>query len=489
MHMDAEIVVVGSGSAGAALAGRLAQAGRDVLLMEAGPDYGAFESGRWPAELLDVRRLATSHDWGYAHQRWTFERARVIGGCSSHNGAIAAVGHRRDYDAWGLPGWSAADVAPLFDRVSRQMRVRAYALSEVVPFHAQCLDAAQALGWRIASDLCDLDANDSFGLEMVNADGAVRWNAAFAYLDPARHLSNLRILDQVLVNRVVESAQRATVHASRRGEAITVSGDTVALCAGVYGTPAILQRSGIGDPALLNRLGIAVVANLPGVGANLHDHPMFHTDRTLGPQLQMWLDEVAKSGVLPEEQTLGKAISRQSLDGLYDLHVFPVIGSNQTSVLYGRATIEVACMTPRSRGALQITSRDPAARPLIDHAYLSDPEGHDLAVLRDGLERANELLDHPKVAGLVGRPITEGSTDNAIRAQVAHYYHPVGTCRMGHASDRYAVCDSSARVFGFNHLIVADASLMPQIPRANTNLPTVMIGERIASFLATNLSA
>ncbi len=168
MHMDAEIVVVGSGSAGAALAGRLAQAGRDVLLMEAGPDYGAFESGRWPAELLDVRRLATSHDWGYAHQRWTFERARVIGGCSSHNGAIAAVGHRRDYDAWGLPGWSAADVAPLFDRVSRQMRVRAYALSEVVPFHAQCLDAAQALGWRIASDLCDLDANDSFGLEMVN---------------------------------------------------------------------------------------------------------------------------------------------------------------------------------------------------------------------------------------------------------------------------------------------------------------------------------
>ena len=146
-------------------------------------------------------------------------------------------------------------------------------------------------------------------------------------------------------------------------------------------------------------------------------------------------------------------------------------------------------MTPRSRGALHITSRDPAARPLIDHAYLSDPEGHDLAVLRDGLQRANELFDHPKVAGLVGGPITEGSTDNAIRAQVTHYYHPVGTCRMGHASDRYAVCDPSGRVFGFNHLLVADASLMPQIPRANTNLPTVMIGERIASFLPTNLSA
>jgi choline dehydrogenase len=481
MDLETDVVVIGGGSSGAALAGRLAQAGKEVLLLEAGPDYGARQSGRWPPELLDVRMLATTHDWGYGHERWTFERARVIGGCSSHNGAIAAVGHRRDYDTWGLPGWTANDVAPIFERVAREMRVRAYQRHEVVPFHAQCLEAAEALGWPIASDLCDLDANDSFGLESVNADGAVRWNTAFAYLDPVRHLPNLRILDEVLVDHVVDA--HATVHAIRRGKRVTVHANTIALCAGVYGTPAILQRSGFGDPAMLNTLGIPIVIALPGVGANLHDHPMFHADRVVGRQLQTWLDDVAKTGVLPEEQTLGKVISGLSTDGLYDLHIFPVIGSNQTSLLYGRATVEVACMTPRSRGKFAITSRDPRAPPRIDHAYLSDPDGHDLAILRDGLRRANELLNHPRVAELVGAPITDGSTDAAIRAQVAHYYHPVGTCRMGRSGDPQAVCDASGRVFGSDHLVIADASLIPQIPRANTNLPAIMIGERIASIV------
>ncbi len=483
MDLETDIVIIGGGSAGAALAGRLAHAGKEVLLLEAGPDYGAFASGRWPAELLDVRRLATTHDWGYAHERWTFERARVIGGCSAHNGAIAAVGHRDDYDGWGLPGWAANKVAPIFERVARAMRVRTYQPGEVVPFHAQCLEAAAALGWRIASDFCSLGANDSFGLESVNADGAVRWNTAFAYLDPVRQRPNIRILDEVLVDRVVDGTPLATVHAVRHGETITIHANTIALCAGVYGTPAILQRSGLGDPVLLHALHIPVVAALPGVGANLHDHPMFHADRVVGPRLQTWLDEVAKTGVLPEEQTLGKAISKLATDGLYDLHVFPVIGSNQTSLLYGRATVEVACMTPRSRGTLAITGRDPAARPRIDHAYLSDPEGHDLAVLRDGLQRANELLDHPLVAHLVGQAITDGATDEAIRAQVAHYYHPVGTCRMGRSEDPYAVCDAAGRVFGTDRLVIADASLIPQIPRANTNLPAVMIGERIAELL------
>jgi choline dehydrogenase len=480
MHLEAEIVVIGSGSAGAALAGRLVQAGRDVLLLEAGPDYGAFDSGRWPAELLDVRMLATSHDWGYGQDRWKFERARVMGGCSSHNGAIAAVGHRRDYDDWGLAEWRATEVAPLFEIVARKMRVRTYTRHEAVPFHAQCLDAAEAMGWRIASDLCDLDANDSFGLESINAEGSIRWNAAFAYLDPVRDRTNLQILDRVLVDRITDDAAGATVHALRNGEQLTIHAGTVALCAGVYGTPAILQRSGVGDPTLLTKLGIPVVAALPGVGANLHDHPMFHADRAVGPRLQAWLDDVARTGVLPEEQTLGKAISTQARDGLYDLHIFPVIGSNQTSVLYGRATVEVACMTPQSRGQLRITSRDPTAHPLIEHGYLSDEAGHDLAVLRAGLERANTLLDHPILAALLGQPLTDGSSDAAIRAQVAHYYHPVGTCRMGTTGDPLAVCDATGRVHGLRNVLVADASLIPRIPRANTNLPAVMIGERIA---------
>ena len=478
--MEAEFVVIGGGSTGATVAGLLAEAGREVILVEAGPDYGASDSGRWPTELLDARMLATSHDWGYRSGRWNFERARVMGGCSAHNGAIAAVGHRSDYDAWGLQGWTGADVEPLFATVIERMRVRAYDRSEAVPFHEQCMDAAEAIGWRIASDLCDLDADESFGMETVNVSGTTRWNAAFAYLDPVRAMPHLRIVDEALVDRVVDGGDTAAVHAVRHGAPLVIRGGTVIISAGVYGSPAILQRSGIGDPALLTELGIPVVADRRGVGANLHDHPMFHVDRVVGQSLQRWIDEAAATGFLPEEQTLGKVTSSHSPDGLYDTHIYPVIASNQTSLMRGRATVEVACVTPRSRGAVSIVSRDPSAQPSIDHRYLSDPEGHDIGVVRDGLIAANRLIDHPVLAALLGAPITDGSTDEAIRSQIVHYYHPVGTCRMGSADDPLAVCDPEGRVIGAARVVVADSSLMPQIPRANTNIPAVMMGERIA---------
>jgi choline dehydrogenase len=479
--VEAEIVVVGGGSAGCAVAGRLAAAARDVVLLEAGPDYGPFKGGRWPRELVDARMLATTHDWGYASGRWTFERARVIGGCSSHNGAIAAVGHRLDYDSWGLAGWSGADVAPLFEQVIDRMRVRTYTRDEAGPFHARCLDAAEAAGWRMASDLCDLDANDSFGLESVNVVGTTRWNAAFAYLDPVRGTDELRILDHVVADRLDGTAGGPVIHAARRGEPLEIHAGTVVVAAGVYGSPAILQRSGIGDPRKLRAVGIEPVVELPGVGENLHDHPMVHIDRTVGRKLQRWLDEAAATGFLPEEQTLGKAISTHATDGLYDLHVFPVCASDQTSTLHGRIHVEVACMTPRSRGSLHVTGPDPAAPLAIDHAYLSDPGGHDLAVVRDGLRLADELVAQPHIAALVGDAISDTSSPEAVRGQVAHYYHPVGTCRLG--TDELAVCDERGAVRGVDGVFVADASLFPQIPRANTNLPAVMAGERIAALL------
>ena len=478
--MRAEFVVVGGGSGGCAVAGRLVEAGRDVLLVEAGPDYGPFDSGRWPGEFLDARMMPVeSHDWGYAAGRWRFERARIIGGCSAHNGAIAAIGQREEYTDWGLAGWTGDEVAPVFDRVVRRMRVRAYERHEAGPFHERCLQAAEALGWPIASDLCDLDAGPSFGLETVNVVGTTRWSAAFAYLDPVR--DRLRVLDEAIVDRFESTADGVRLHGMRHGEPFTVEAGTLVLAAGAYGSPGVLERSGVGDPAVLRAAGVEVVHALPGVGANLHDHPMVHADRAVGAQLQQWLDEASAAGYLPEEQTLGKFVSSHSADGRYDLHVFPVCASDQTSVLFGKVHIEVSCVNPRSRGMVHITSPHPEAHPFLDHRYLSDPDGHDLGVMRDGIALAEQLFSQPQLASVLGQRITDMTTDAAFHDTVAHYYHPAGSCAMGEGP--LAVVDARGRLHGVPNVRVADASIMPRISRANTNLPTVMIGERIADFV------
>jgi choline dehydrogenase len=485
--LETEFAVVGGGSSGAVVAARLVEAGRTVVLLEAGPDHGPLAGGRWPLELVDARMLATTHDWGFAGGRWTFERARVIGGCSAHNGAIAAVGHRSDYDSWGLPGWSGVEVEPYFERALAAMRVRAYRDDEAGPFHARCLEAARRLGWPIASDLCDLDAGESFGLETVNVVGTTRWNTAFSHLDPVRESELLTIVDEVLVDRVVPGPTGPTVHGCRHDEPFTVRATTVVVAAGVYGTPAILQRSGVGPAAVLRSAGVDVRVDLPGVGAGLHDHPMVHAARRVGPQLQEWLDEAAATGFLPEEQTLGKFRSPIAVrDGSpYDLHVFPVCASDQTSFLHGRVHVEVACMDPRSRGSVSISSPDPRVLPMVDHRYLSDPEGHDIAVLRHGLGIAEELLSQEPLRGILGEPLDVVEDDAGLRASVAHYYHPVGTCRMGSPADSGAVCDADGSVRGVDRVFVADVSLMPMIPRANTNVPAVMIGERLADLFIT----
>jgi choline dehydrogenase len=487
-RLGCDVLVVGGGSGGCVVAGRLAaESDACVILVEAGPDYGARTSGLWPADLLDGGALVTSHEWGYdsgpleGREPIAFQRARVIGGCSSHNGCVVAVGCPEDYDRWAaLTGdgrWSSASVRPALARALERMRVRTYSEAEVGPFHRACLDAAASLGVARADDLDDLDGGVGFGIEPVNIEAGVRFNASFAYVDPARGRDNLTILDRAICARVAQTGAGLEVTVLRDGEEVRIEAGRVVLAAGAYGTPAILQRSGIGDPSLLRAAGIEPLVDLPGVGRNLHDHPLAEVEFAGSEHLERLLAESAAVRFTPEEQTLGKLRSSRAT-GPYDLHVFPV-AAHEHSLLAGRVALAVSAMEPLSRGSLHVTGVDPEQAPRIDHGYLSDPGGADLAVIEEGIEWARELAAADPLRALIGLEITP-SLDCPVSEYHAHYFHPVGTCAMGADNDAFAVCDGAGRVRGLEGVLVADCSLMPVIPRANTNLPAVLVGERIA---------
>ena len=416
-RLSCDVVVLGGGTAGCVVAGRLAaESDAEVVVLEAGPDYGPCDSGDWPADLLDGGALVASHSWGYDTRRPAsagaspveLPRARVIGGCSSHNGCIAAVGCVEDYDGWariaGDERWSADALRPLLARALGRLRVRTYDEDEVGPFHRACLEAAVALGLQRADDLDDLDGGVGFGVEPVNVDGGVRVNTAFAYLDPARGRTNLRIVDRVLCDRIVHGADSVEVVAWRDVDEVRVRAGTAVLAAGSYGSPAILLRSGIGDTVALVPHGIAPVHELPGVGRNLHDHPLVELDFAGSPTLRDALAAAADARFIPEEQTLGKLRSSRAT-GPYDLHLVPV-AAPEHSLLAGRTILSVGAMEPRSRGRLTLASPDPDVAPMIDHGYLTDP--HDRAVLLEGVERARKLAATEPLRSLIGAELTPG---------------------------------------------------------------------------------
>jgi choline dehydrogenase len=478
-----DAIVCGGGTAGPVVVARLVAAGRRVLLLEAGPDYGSFDGGAWPPELIDSTTIPSTHDWGYVSgdelpgRTLPYERARVIGGCSAHNGCTVSWGHRADYDGWNQPGWSADELLPLFGEASRRMRVRRYTDEQLSPFHRAFIAAGAGLGLPEADDLDSLDCVAGVCAEPSNSPGGVRWNAAFAYLDPVRSSPLLEIRDRTIVDRVLVEAGRAVgVRAMGPEGAFEARADQVVLTAGAYGTPALLLRSGIGPADELRALGIEVVADNPGVGANLHDHPSFELIFERTDELDRRdAGFVASGQVVPDEQGFAKVASSLCRGAPFDLHLFSEM------LTEGGPGIFVACLTPRSRGRVTLTSADPEAAPRIDHGLLSDPEGHDLAVLVEGTALAGEFAARPELAGLLGpqlEPAPGADLAAAISAAVIHCWHPVGSCAMGIA------CDERGRVHGVEGLVVADASLFSQTVRATTNLPTVVVAERVAGWLA-----
>ncbi|MDX6629019.1 MAG: choline dehydrogenase [Gaiellales bacterium] len=484
-----DTLIIGGGTTGAALAGLLAERSEEsILVLEAGPDFGPYAGGGWPRDVLDATWLAESHQRGYAAddgyrgRRIEFARAAMIGGCSSHNGCAAIWGSRLDYDALaasGHGGWSRDEIEPLLRAASERMRVRIPEESELAPFHRAALASLVALGAPRVHDLNDLDADAGVAPSPVNIVGGVRWNAALAYLDPVRERASLRICGDAPAERLLVRGGRVRgAVAQRAGRQVTVEAERVIVCAGAYDSPALLLRSGIGPADDLRALGIPVVADIPGVGANLHDHPAIELGFAGTPELREACAEHATGGAFaPIEGVIAKLRSSRCAPEGFDLHVYPVGGVVPGGFVFW---IPVACMTPRSRGRVRLTAAGGTVAPLIDHAYCSDPVGHDHAVLRDGVEIARSLARSGPFAGLLGSEIepTAGlPAAEAVDAVVAHYYHPAGTCAMG------AVVDERLRVHGIDGLRVADCSVFPTVPRANTCLPAVMVAHRLASWL------
>ncbi|WP_374976685.1 GMC family oxidoreductase [Microbacterium trichothecenolyticum] len=493
---ESEYVVVGGGTAGNVVAARLAEAGREVLVLEAGPDFGPEGDSAWPADFVDATRLGTSHDWGYDSAdtypwRVGFERARAIGGCSDVNGCTQTWGHRRDYDAWaesGLQGWSMNELLPLFDEATRKMRVRLYTDGELTPWQHAWYAAAPTVGMPAVPDLNDVDANAGFAPEAVNIRDGVRVNTAFAYLDPVRAFDHVRIVGDALVEQVlVEDGAAVGVIVHHRGERRVVRAGTVVLAGGAYNSPTILLRSGIGPASQLAPLDIPVRVHLPGVGENLHDQPFLLMSWEGSEAMSAAMARARAEGWAPDEQAMGKIASSHEHEA-FDLHFLPYSPTHATS--RKRWSVGTSALLPRSRGFVRLRSADPEEAPSIDHRFLTDPEGVDAAMLAEGAEILRALARAPELAPLVGAEIHPGPQTFRREELLAHlyrhpdnYWHPVGTCRMGVADDPWAVVDARGRVLGVDGLRVADASIMPRTPRATTAMPTVVVGERIARMI------
>jgi choline dehydrogenase len=495
-------VVVGGGSAGCAVAGTIVErSSMQVVLLEAGPDYGSRHSGRWPEALLDPAIMTFSHDWGYSGtvngRRVDFPRARVLGGCSAINGAAVVHGSRHDYDGWasaGNVGWRADDLAELFESAWQHLMVGHVERDELTPFQALCMEAIAATGIPVVADLNNLDEDCGVAAFPTNTDpDGIRMNTAFGYIDPLRGTEELTVIGDASVERVVVvDGEVRSVVACIGGRDVEIVTPRVVVSAGAYGSPALLLRSGIGPVAHLARVGVRVVHDLPGVGENLHDQPTVQVDYSGTSELAQAMRSFPHTGRRREEQVIAKFPSRSCQVG-FDLHIFPIGGPRDDPDAAGRATaftLGGAVLNPVSRGNVRLTGPTLADALSIEHRYLSDSEGRDLARLVEVVERIRAVAREAPLSGLLGdelHPVpgaTGAALSDAIASTVVHYYHPAGSCKMGPPSDPFAVVDHHGRVHGLEGLFVGDASVMPSVISGNTNMPTIVIGEKLGRLIA-----
>ncbi|WP_027005233.1 GMC family oxidoreductase [Conexibacter woesei] len=483
-----DVIVVGAGAAGAAAARRLHDAGASVLLLEAGgPDLaGAIHD---PARAHEL--WFAPEDWAYHTQpqaaaggrRLHWPRGRVLGGSTSLNAMIYVRGAREDYDAWadaGATGWSWDDVAPDFDRieagplhVDRHVRVD--------PIHTAIVEAACSWGLPLNEDYNDGTLDGVSTMHLTIRDGR-RCSTAAAYLAPVADSARLQVLTRARARRVLLDGTRCTgVEYVRDGRTVQVRADDVILAGGTLESPRILMASGIGPAEALAALGVDVVADLRGVGANLHDHLLapviFATTRPVG----------APSPGLGPAQTHLWWRSRPGLRApdTQPIHFMAPMYEPWMSGPPDGFTLMAGMVAPASRGTLRLSGPEPDDELLIDPMILTAPE--DLDALCASVRQCREIGAQATLAEEWGaRELYPGPTvrtDAQLREYVRRtaltYHHQVGTCRMGISET--AVVDPKLKVYGIDGLRVADASVMPVVPSGNTMAPSILIGERAAT--------